>query len=73
MRIASGTVKDGKIVVEGVDFEEGCRVTVLAPDGESAFDVTDEERRKLLAAIDEADRGEWISGEQLLDDLRSAD
>jgi len=73
MRIASGRVKDGKIVVEGVDLEEGSRVTVLAPDGESAFDVTEDERRKLLAAIEEADHGEWASGEQLIDELRSAD
>jgi len=69
MKVATGTVSDGRIVVEGNPFAEGERVTVLGDDANVTFSVTPEEKRLLLAAIAEADRGEFVDGEELLAEL----
>ena len=70
MKIATGTVIDGKVVVEGETLAEGAAVTVvLREDGES-FELTPEDEAELLESIAAIERGEFISGEQLLDRLR---
>jgi hypothetical protein len=66
MKIATGKVIGGKVVLEGVDFEEGSSVTVLARDDEGGITVTPEEEAELLLAIAEADRGETVSAEEVL-------
>ena len=66
MKIATGTVIGGKVVLEGVTFEEGSSVTVLARDEEGVITVTPEEEGELLLAIAEADRGETVSAEEVL-------
>lgn len=66
MKIATGKVIDGKVVLEGVTFEEGSSVTVLARDEEGGITVTPEEEAELLLAIAEADRGETVSAEEVL-------
>ena len=70
MKVATGKVIDGKVVVEGAAFDEGAMVTVLARDDDETFEVSPEQESALLLAIGEAERGETISGEQLLDNLR---
>lgn len=70
MKVVSGKVIAGRIVVEGEPLEEGCTVTVLAPERDEAFVLDSEAEASLLAAIAEADRGETISGEKLLSKLR---
>jgi hypothetical protein len=70
MKIATGTVVDGKVVVEGESLTEGSTVTVLLRDDEEGFELTPEEEGKLLESIAEIERGEFISGEQLLERLR---
>jgi len=72
MKIVSGKVIAGRIVVEGEPLEEGCTVTVLAPERDEAFVLDSEAEASLLAAIAEADRGETITGEQLLSKLRES-
>jgi len=69
MRVASGKVIGGKIVVDGQPFAEGSTVTVLAPDNGEAFTLSVEDEVALLAAIAEAERGDVIDGEQFLRDL----
>lgn len=69
MKVATGKVIGGKVVVEGDVLVEGAEVTVLTHDDET-FEVSAEEEDALLAAISEADRGELISSDQLLEDLR---
>jgi hypothetical protein len=69
MRVVTGRVIGGEAVVEGDALVEGATVTVLTHDEEEAFDVSPEQEDALLAAISEADRGEFISSDQLLDDL----
>jgi hypothetical protein len=65
MGIASGTVVEGKVQVEGVALPEGAVVTVLTPDasGEVVLDAADESA--LLEAIAEAERSETISLDEL--------
>jgi len=66
----TGKVVAGRIVIEGEPLEEGCTVTVLAPERDEAFVLDAEAEASLLAAIAEGDRGEVITGEQLIDKLR---
>lgn len=73
MKVVTGKVVAGRIVVEGGPLEEGCTVTVLVPDHDEAFVLDSQAEASLLAAIGEADRGEVITGEQLLSKLRERD
>jgi hypothetical protein len=66
MKIATGKVVGGKVVVEGVTLEEGTSVTVLARDGDGGFTLSPEEEAELLLSIAEADRGETVSAEEVL-------
>ena len=68
MRIATGKVVSGKVVVEGEPLEEGATVTVLAPESGQSFEVTPEQEVALLAAIEEAE-GSLIDGAALLREL----
>ncbi len=56
--------------MEGEPLEEGCTVTVLAPERDEAFVLDSEAEASLLAAIADADRGETITGDGLLNRLR---
>jgi len=69
MKIATGKVVGGKVVVDGAALEEGASVTVLSRDDEGAFTLSPEEESELLLSIAEADRGETISTEELLENL----
>ncbi|OHB63067.1 MAG: hypothetical protein A2Y77_08120 [Planctomycetes bacterium RBG_13_62_9] len=70
MKVVSGKVVAGRIVVEGEPLEEGSTVTVIAPEQDEVFVLDAEAEAALLAAIAEADRGEVITGKQLLHRLR---
>ncbi len=70
MQLATGTVVGGKIVVEGNPLPEGTVVTILARDEESPVKLPPAEEAELLDALDEADREEGISAEELFDRLR---
>lgn len=62
MKIVSGKVIAGRIVVEGEPLEEGRTVTVLAPEQGETFVLDSQAEASLLAAIAEADRGETVTG-----------
>ena len=66
MRVATGKVIAGKIVVDGNPFAEGSTVTILAAEDDETFDLSANEEAALLAAIEEAERGELVEGDQLL-------
>jgi hypothetical protein len=70
MQVATGTVVEGKIVVEGLSLPEGTLVTVLTRDNEPAVRLSPQEEAELLEALDEADREEGISAEELFERLR---
>ncbi|HEX7180330.1 MAG TPA: hypothetical protein VF756_00700 [Thermoanaerobaculia bacterium] len=69
MRVTTGKVVNGKIEVPGEDFAEGLVVTILAPEDRETFTLGPEAKAALLAAIEEADRGDLISEEQLWREL----
>jgi hypothetical protein len=70
MRIATGKVVDGRVVVEGAALDEGTTVTVIAREDDESFLLSPEQEAELLEAIGEAERGEVIGGEDLLKRLR---
>ncbi len=67
MKVTTGIVVDGKIVVEGESLAEGSTVTVVLRDNEEAFELTPGEEDELLDSIAQIERGEFVSGEQLLE------
>lgn len=70
MQVATGTVVDGKVVVEGVPLREGAVVAVVARGADEPFRLTAAEESELLEAMAEIERGEFVTLEQLLDSLR---
>jgi hypothetical protein len=70
MQIASGKVIDGQVVIDG-DLPEGAEVTLLALDGEETFEVDAELEAVLLESIAQGRRGETISAEALILEMRS--
>jgi hypothetical protein len=65
MQVVFGTVVDGKVVIEGPSLPEGTVVAVLAREETSAVKLSPAEETDLLEALDEADREEGISAEEL--------
>ena len=70
MRHATGTVIDGKVIVDGEQLPEGAIVTILAREADESFEVPPELEAELLESIAEADRGETITADELLERLR---
>jgi hypothetical protein len=70
MQLATGTVVDGKIVVEGEPLPEGATVTILAREADETFEVPPELEPELLESLAQAARGETISAEEMLERLR---
>ena len=66
MRVATGKVVAGKVVVEGPPLEEGTTVTVIAAEDAETFELGPAEEATLLAAIAEADQGDLIDGAEVL-------
>lgn len=70
MQIASGKIVEGRVVIEG-DLPEGAEVTLIALDGEETFEVDADLEAVLLESIAQGERGETISAEELLREMRS--
>lgn len=70
MQVATGTVIRGKVVVEGVDLEEGATVAVLARGADEPFTLTRDDEDELLAAIAEIEAGDFVSLGELSEGLR---
>lgn len=70
MRVTTGRVVNGRIEVPDEQLAEGLVVTILAPEARGTFTLGPEAEAALLASIEEADRGDTISGEELLRELR---
>lgn len=68
MRITKGKVIEGRIVVEGESLSEGATVTILMPD-EGSFTLSPEDEAVLLEAISEADLGELLDAQDILNRL----
>jgi hypothetical protein len=70
MRVTTGTVVGGKVELPGETLAEGTVVTVLARENAETFTLGPDAEAALLAAIEEAERGRCISGEEVLRGLR---
>lgn len=73
MKVATGVVVGGKVVIEGEPLAEGSVVTVVLREDDDTFEVSPEDERALLEAIAQADRGEVISWGTLRDQLRRSE
>ncbi len=71
MRIASGKVVAGKVVVEGEPLAEGATVTVLAPDDDESFELSPADESLLLQSLREAEQGLVVEAGAVLRDLGS--
>ncbi len=65
MHMLIGTVVEGKVVVDGPSLPEGTIVTVYAHEPMQVVRLSPELQAELEEAIDEADRKEGISAEEL--------
>jgi len=70
MRLATGTVVSGKVVLNDSAIADGTNVYVLTRDADEAPNLSPAELAELEAGIAEADRGEMISGEDFFTQLR---
>jgi hypothetical protein len=70
MKVATGRIVEGKVVLEGEPLAEGSVVTVVAREDDEAFEVSPEEERALLTAMAQAERGQVVSWEVLREQLR---
>ena len=66
MLVTTGKVRHGAVEIEGSDLPEGTTVTILVQEGDEAFVLAPEDERRLLAAIDEAERGQVVDASVLL-------
>ena len=69
MQVATGTVVNGKIVLEGVQLAEGAVVAIVTRGADENFSLTEAQEAELLAAMAEIERGECVSLEELLRSL----
>ena len=70
MRVATGTVFEGKIVVSDPEFKDGTDVFILSREHAGHAHLSPEELAELEAGIAEADRGDMISGDEFFASLR---
>lgn len=70
MKIATGTVVKGTIIVDDPEFKDGTDVFILTREREEEVHLSPEELAELEAGIAEADRGEMIPGDELFARLR---
>ena len=70
MKVATGTVVKGTIIVDDPEFKDGTDVFILTREHEEEVRLSPEELAGLEAGIAEADRGEMIPGDEFFARLR---
>ena len=70
MRVATGIVVAGQVILDDSEFIDGTHVVVLSRDREDEVRLSPDELADLEAGLAEADRGETISGDELFARLR---
>lgn len=70
MRIVTGRVVDGKVVVEGEPLEEGALVTVVVQEEGESFQVSADEKAFLLESLAEIRGGESVTAAAMFGELR---
>jgi hypothetical protein len=69
MKVITGTVVEGKIVVEGEPLTDGSKVTVIAQEDEETFELSPKQEAEILEAISEIEQGKGIDGRRFLEGL----
>jgi hypothetical protein len=69
MQVTTGTVINGKVVVEGATLPDGAVVAVLSRGVEESFTLSSTQEDELLAAMAEIERGDFVGLEELLASL----
>jgi hypothetical protein len=70
MQVVSGIVVEGKVVLNGASLPEGTVATVYAQEPGNVVRLPPRLQAELEEAIDEADREEGISAEELFAQLK---
>lgn len=70
MKVLSARVVDGKLDLPDDALREGLTVTVLVPEDDQGFELTEEQKAFIQESLAQAGRGETIDGWRLLADLR---
>jgi len=71
MKIMTGTVVDGKVELPAEFVAEGAYVMVLAPEADAPVRLSPAEEEELSEAMAQIRRGEYVDGDQLLQELRA--
>ena len=71
MKLATGTVIDGRVEIPAEFVPEGAYVMILATEPGEPVRLSPAEEEELTEAMEQMDRGEYIDGQALLDDLRA--
>jgi hypothetical protein len=69
MQVVTGTVIEGKVVLEGVTLPEGTLVTIVTQGPEKTVRLSPALQAELEDALEEADREEGICADELLQSL----
>lgn len=69
MIITTGKVRNGAIEIDPKSLPEGMRVTVLAAEGDETFELTAEDKARLMKAVAELERGEFVDAAVLRREL----
>jgi len=70
MKVSTGTVVKGTIIVDDPAFKDGTDVFILTREREDEVHLSAEELAELEAGIAEADRGDMIPGDEFFARLR---
>ncbi len=70
MKLATGRVVGGKVVIEGEPLQEGATVTVLAHEDNETFELGPQEEAELLHAIEQVKNGKFVDGDEFFGRLR---
>lgn len=70
MQVVTGTVVEGKVVLDGASLPEGAVVTVFAKDSEATVRLPPHLQVELEEALAEADVDEGISADELFEQLK---
>ncbi|MGZ5431492.1 MAG: hypothetical protein ACXW5U_00945 [Thermoanaerobaculia bacterium] len=71
MKLVTGKVENGKVALPEGEFEEGAAVAVLASTTDEPVGLTFAEEEALIESLSAIRSGDFVSGEDLIRQLRS--
>jgi hypothetical protein len=70
MRVTSGRVVSGQVIIEGEPLPEGSIVTILTREADETFELDATAEAELLVSIAQGERGELEPAQRVLRSLR---